>query len=201
MSRLRPAAAIGDIIRPMAVEARHARYSLDDYLRLEEYANVKHEFLDGVIHAMAGGSPEHGAITMRIGAALIAQLRGRGCTVYSSDVRIRVVATGLATYPDLSVVCGDREVDPFDPQVLVDPVLLVEVLSPSTETYDRGEKLRHYQRLPALREVLLVAHDRHEVEVWRRSDDGWSRETVGASGVVELKSIGCRLAVEALYQD
>jgi Uma2 family endonuclease len=185
----------------MAVEARHAYYTLDEYLRLEEYANVKHEYLDGVIHAMAGGTPEHGAITMRIGAALVPQLRGRGCTVYSSDVRIRVAATGLSTYPDLSVACGEREADPLDPQALVDPVVLVEVLSPSTEAYDRGEKTRHYQRIPSLGEVLFVAHDRHEVEVWRRSEDGWDRETVGAGGVVELKSIACRLEVEALYRD
>ncbi|HUP43586.1 MAG TPA: Uma2 family endonuclease, partial [Thermoanaerobaculia bacterium] len=142
-----------------------------------------------------------GAITMRIGAALVPQLRGRGCTVYSSDVRIRVAATGLSTYPDLSIACGDRNVDPLDSQALVDPVVLVEVLSPSTEAYDRGEKLRHYQRIPSLREVLIVAHDRHEVEIWRRSEDGWSRETVGAGGVVELKSITCRLEVEALYGD
>lgn len=185
----------------MAVEARHAHYTLEEYLRLEEYANVKHEYLDGVIHAMAGGTPEQGTITMRIGAALVPQLRGRGCTVYSSDVRIRVAATGLSTYPDLSVAWGDRNVDPLDPQALVDPVVLVEVLSPSTEAYDRGEKLRHYQRIPSLREVLFVAHDRHAVEIQRRSVDGWARETVGAGGVIELKSIACRLEVEALYRD
>lgn len=179
----------------------HARYTLEDYLQLEEYANVKHEYLDGAIHAMAGGSPEHGAITMRIGAALIPQLRGRRCTVYSSDVRVRVRATGLSTYPDLSVGCGEREVDPEDPQALVDPVTLVEVLSPSTEAYDRGQKLRHYQQIPALREVLLVAHDRHEVEIWRRAGDGWEREVVGAGGTVELGSIGCRLEVGSLYRD
>jgi len=185
----------------MTAEAQHALYSLEEYLHLEEYANVKHEYLDGAIHAMAGGSPEHGAITMRIGAALIPQLRGRGCTVYSSDVRVRVRATGLSTYPDLSVACGAREVDPVDAQALVDPAVLVEVLSPSTEAYDRGEKLRHYQQIPTLREVLLVAHDRREVEIRRRSGDGWDREVVGAGGSVELRSIGCRLEVDALYRD
>lgn len=185
----------------MVVESRHALYSLADYLALEEYSNVKHEYLDGVIHAMAGGSPEQGAITMRIGAALVAQLRGRGCTVYSSDVRIRVAATGLSTYPDLSVACGERREDPLDPQALAEPVVLVEVLSPSTEAYDRGEKLRHYRQIPSLREVLLVAHDRHQIEIWRRSEDGWGREAVEPGGVAELKSIGCRLEVESLYRD
>lgn len=185
----------------MTAEAQHALYTLEEYLRLEEYANVKHEYLDGAIHAMAGGSPEHGAITMRIGAALIAQLRGRGCTVYSSDVRVRVRAIGLSTYPDLSVGCGEREVDALDPPALVDPVLLVEVLGPSTEAYDRGEKLRHYQRIPSLREVLLVAHDRHEIEIQRRSGDGWERDVIGPGEVAELTSIGCRLEVDALYGD
>ncbi len=185
----------------MTAEPLHARYTLEEYLQLEEYANVKHEYLGGAIHAMAGGSPEHGAITMRIGAALIPQLRGRGCTVYSSDVRVRVRATGLSTYPDLSVGCGEREVDSLDPQALVDPVVLVEVLSPSTEAYDRGEKCHHYQQIPALREVLLVAHDRREVEIRRRSGDGWERFVVGVGGVIELASIGCRLNVDAVYQD
>jgi Uma2 family endonuclease len=182
-------------------EARHAEYTVDEYLRLEEFANVKHEYLDGAVHAIAGGTPEHGAIAIRIGAALVPQLRGRGCTVYSSDVRIRVAATGLLTYPDLSVACGEGQVDPVDPQALVDPVVVVEVLSPSTEAYDRGEKLRHYQRISSLREVLLVAHDRREVEIWRRRDDGWQREVVAAGGAVDLPSIACRLEVDALYRD
>jgi Uma2 family endonuclease len=116
-------------------------------------------------------------------------------------VRVRVRATGLSTYPDLSIGCGERQVDPLDPQSLVDPVMLVEVLSRSTEAYDRGEKLRHYQQIPALREVLLVAHDRREVEIRRRSGDGWDREVVGAGGVAELTSIRCRLEVDAVYQD
>ena len=185
----------------MTAEARDALYSLEQYLQLEEYANVKHEYLDGAIHAMAGVSPEHGAITMRIGGLLIPQLRGRRCTVYSSDVRIRVQATGFSTYPDLSIGCGERGVDPPDPQALVDPVVLVEVLSPSTEAYDRGEKLRHYQQIPTLREVLLVAHDCREVEIRQRSGDGWDRDVVGAGGSVELTSIGCRLEVDALYRE
>lgn len=182
-------------------EARHAEYTVEEYLRIEEYANVKHEYLDGAVHAIAGGSPEHGAIAMRVAAALVPQLRGRGCTVYSSDVRIRVAATSFLTYPDLSVAGGEREVDSVDPQALVDPVVVVEVLSPSTEAYDRGEKLRHYQRIPSLREVLLVAHDRREVEIWRRLGDGWEHEVVGAGGAIDLPSIGSRLEVEALYRD
>lgn len=112
-----------------------------------------------------------------------------GANVYSSDVRIRVAAIRLLTYPDLSVACGERQVDPIDPQALVDPVVLVDVLSPSTEVYDCGEKLRHYQPIPSLREALLVAHDRREVEIWPQRGDGWERELVTAGGAFELPSI------------
>jgi len=185
----------------MAVGARHATYTLDEYLALEELSNVKHEYLDGEIHAMAGGTPEHGAIAARVIAALVERLRGSGCTTYSSDVRVRVAATGLLTYPDVSVVCGEPERDPVDPNALANPVLLVEVLSPSTAAYDRGEKLAHYRRIPSLREVVLVAHDEEAAELWRRSGETWDRERVEPGGEVELGSVGCRLPVAALYGD
>lgn len=102
----------------MGRATRHAVYTLEEYLHLEEHSNVKHEFLDGQMFAMAGGTPEHGAIAMRIAASLGAQLRGKPCNVYSSDVRVRVAATGLDTYPDLSVVCGRAERDREDPNAL-----------------------------------------------------------------------------------
>lgn len=129
---------------------------------------MKHEFLDGQVYAMAGGTPEHGAIAMRVGAALLAQLHGKPCNVYSSDVRIRVVETGLDTYPDLSVVCGTEQRDSEDPLALVNPIVLVEVLSPSTEEYDRGEKLEHYKQIPSLQEVVFIDHDNLRIEVVRR---------------------------------
>src|SRR5258708_31296765 len=105
---------------------------------------------------MAGGPPEHAAISMNIGSQLREQLRGRGCQAYSSDLRIRVLATGLATYPDVTVVCKPVELDPLDRHTVTNPTLVVEVLSPSTAAYDRGEKLAHYQQIPSLREVVLV---------------------------------------------
>ena len=181
---------------------RHARYALDEYLRLEEYSNVKHEYLDGWIIAMAGGTPEHGAIAARIIARLAAQLHGRPCNVYTSDVRVRVAATGLDTYPELSVVCGEERRDSEDPNALANPVVLVEVLSASTEEYDRGEKLEHYQQIPSLREIALVSHRESLVEVWRRDPTGpWRLDVARAGGVARLDSIGCSLEVDPIYRD
>src|SRR5690606_31274388 len=122
--------------------------------------SIKHEFLDGLVWAMAGGSPEHAAIAANIVALLVNQLAGRRCRVFSSDLRVRVKATGLATYPDVTVVCEQLELDPDDPKghTVTNPKLLVEVLSPSTAEYDRGEKLDHYRQIESLEVILLVAH-------------------------------------------
>ncbi len=134
-------------------------YTYGDYLALEEVSNVRHEFLGGEIYAIAGKSPIHAAICVNVGTSLNDQLRGTGCRVHASDLRVRVLETGLVTYPDVTVVCARAEIDPENKLTIVNPKVVVEVLSPSTAAYDRGEKLTHYQRIPSLREVVLVAHD------------------------------------------
>jgi Uma2 family endonuclease len=183
----------------MTAPAPRRHFTFRDYLDLEEASNVKHEYFAGEIYAMAGGTPEHAALAMAVGGALFAQLEGRDCRVFSSDLRVRVLATGLATYPDVTVVCGDLEHDPENPATITKPTLVVEILSPSTESYDRGEKLEHYRQIPALRECVLVAHDRRLIEVWRRkADNAWSH-AVAETGALDLASIGCRLEVEPLY--
>jgi Uma2 family endonuclease len=181
--------------------ARHHRYLYRDYLALEASANVRHEFLDGEIYAMAGGTREHAAICANVVVSLGAQLRGRGCQVHSADLRIRVLETGLTTYPDVTIVCARAELDPEDRNTITNPTLLVEVLSPSTAAYDRGEKLAHYQKIASLREVVLVAHDEQLIEVWRRGDDGtWSRRET-RSGPLALEAIPCTLLVDDVYRD
>ncbi|MEZ5964036.1 MAG: Uma2 family endonuclease [Planctomycetota bacterium] len=185
----------------MTVAHRAARYSIEDYLRLEEFANVKHEFCDGRIFAMAGGTPEHGALAVRVATALSNQLRGKRGNVYGSDTRVRVVATGLDTYPDVSVVCGSEQRDREDRLALVNPIVLVEVLSPATEAYDRGDKLEHYQRIPALQEIVLVAQDEPAIDVWRRRDDGWASARFGPGQVARLESIDCSLDVDEVFRD
>lgn len=187
--------------RYMVSPARHHRYTYAEYLALERDSNTRHEFCGGEIFAMAGGTPTHAVICANLTVLLGSQLRGRGCMAHSSDLRIRVLETGLATYPDVSVICGRRELDPDDRNTVTNPVLLVEVLSPSTADYDRGEKLRHYQRIASLREVVLVAHDERLLEVWQRGDGGaWSRREL-RHGVLELTSVPCVLAIDEVYRD
>jgi Uma2 family endonuclease len=186
------------------VSATHHRFDFAEYVELEANSTVKHEFLDGRVFAMAGGSPEHAAITANVARLIGNALAGRPCRVYSPDLRVRVPDTGLGTYPDVSVVCGAVELDPSDPKQLTvtNPLLLVEVLSPSTEDYDRGEKLGHYKHIPSLVEVVFVAHDRHEVEVVRREKDGsWSRHVGHEGETVRLTSLGCELSVSAIYEN
>lgn len=185
----------------MVAPVRLHRYTYSEYLSLEDGSNVRHEFLDGEIYAMAGGTPEHAAVCMNVGTSLNNQLRGKGCRVHSSDLRIRVLETGLATYPDVTVVCARAEIDPENKLTIINPKVLVEVLSPSTAAYDRGEKLTHYQRIPSLREVVLVAHDERLIEVWRRDEIGTWTRTEARSGSILLESIGCSLEVADVYRD
>jgi Uma2 family endonuclease len=185
----------------MTVRAVRHRYTYQEYLAYERAANVRHEFFDGEIYGMAGGTPAHAAISVNVSSLLRDQLRGRGCQAFSSDLRIRVLETGLATYPDVTVVCGRTETESGDPHTVTNPVLVVEVLSPSSATYDRGEKLEHYKRIRSLREVVLVAHDERLIEVWRRDHDGtWSRREA-RSGAIALTAIECSLAVDEVFRD
>lgn len=183
----------------MSTTPRQVHHSYAEYLALEDESPVRHEYLDGEIYAMAGGSPDHAALA----AAIIGALRGAlppGCRVFTSDLRIRILETGLSTYPDAAVVCGRTLRAPDDPMAVVNPMVLVEVTSPSTEEYDRGEKLRHYRTIPSLREVLIASHRRPEVTLHRRSDAGWTTETASSGEAVRLESVGAALAVDDLYR-
>src|ERR1043166_1320284 len=181
-------------------EPRH-RYAYEQYLAYEHDAAAKHEFVDGEIYAMAGGSPRHNALALRIGAA-IENTRRPGCVALQSDQKIRVLATGRATYPDVTMVCGPLERDPNDPwrQTLTNPTLLIEVLSPSTEEVDRISKRRDYQLIPTLQESVLVSQSEPRVEVYRRQSSGsWEYFDV-REGIVKLAT-GPTLDLAALYDD
>lgn len=174
-------------------------YSLADYLAVEEVSGVRHEYLNGEIFAMAGGTPEHAALAAAIVVLLGAKLEG-DCRPYSADLRIRVQATGLATYADASVICGEPIRDPVSPTHVTNPSLVVEVSSPSTEAYDRGDKREHYQQIPSLRAYVLVAQDRKRVEVFtRRTDGSWDYQVGGAGESVALGAMNVVLAVDDLY--
>lgn len=185
------------------VQPVRQRFDFAAYVQLEEDSPIKHEFLDGVVWAMAGGSPDHAGIAANVARLLGNQLASQRCRVFTSDLRVRVKATGLGTYPDVTVVCGQLELDPEDPKhhTVTNPRMIVEVLSPSTEDYDRGEKLDHYRQIPSLDVVLLVAHDARRVEIWRRGDREWSAESVGDAATIDLAEIRCRLPLDDVYRD
>ena len=184
------------------VASHRSRYTRAEYIALERSANSKHEYLDGNIYARAGGSREHALHGANVLTLLSIALRGRPCAAHTSDLRIRVVDTGLETYPDASVICGQPEIDPDDKHAVTNPVVLVEITSPSTEDYDRGDKLAHYQRIPSLREVVFVGHREKVIEVVRREEDGsWSRHEARPGRVAKLESIGCELPVDEVYRD
>jgi Uma2 family endonuclease len=186
----------------MTEPAQKIVFSYAEYLERERANERKHEFLAGEIFAMAGGTPEHARLAANVTAALVAQLRRRPCAVFSSDLRVRVLATGLATYPDVSVVCGKIERDSEDEDAAVNPVLLVEVLSDSTEAYYRGEKFAHYRRIPSLKEYVLVSQHRPCIEVFRRNDDDtWTLHEASEHGRARLASIDCELQVDDTYED
>jgi Uma2 family endonuclease len=171
-----------------------------EYARLEEGSPIKHEYLAGHIYAMAGGTPEHAALAMAVGARLTLALAGGRCRVFSSDLRIRVRKTGLGTYPDVSVVCGPREVDPEDPNTVTNPTVLVEVTSKSTEEYDRLKKFDHYREIPSLREYVLVSHGEPAIEVRRRDSDGtWTTHVAQSGESIKLESVPCTLDVREIY--
>jgi Uma2 family endonuclease len=176
------------------------RHTYQDYVWLEEESSSRHEFLEGEIFAMAGGTPEHAAMAAEVIGQLREKLRGGPCRVFTSDLGVRVLATGLATYPDASVVCGPTERDPDKKTNVTNPRLLVEVTSDGTEEYDRGEKLEHYKRIPSLQAVIIVSHRDALVEVWARSPgtEAWTRTEARSGQSAKVAGMPCVLEVDAI---
>jgi Uma2 family endonuclease len=185
----------------MSTTVRRVHHTYAEYLALEDASPIRHEYLDGEIYAMAGGTPDHAALAARA-IGLLTNRLPPDCRIFTSDLRVRIASSGLSTYPDAAIVCGRTLRAPDDPIAIVNPVLLIEVTSPSTEEYDRGEKLRHYQHLPSLREVLILSHREPRVTRVRRGDgDEWTtRDFVGGQAIDLLTPSGT-LLVDELYRD
>lgn len=178
------------------------RMTYAEYLALERTSAEKHEYLRGEVWAMAGGTPRHALMQANCSRLLGAALAGKPCGVYSSDLRVRIEATDRSTYPDVTVVCGKRDVAKDDSDAVTNPVVIVEVLSETSEASDRGEKFAHYRRLDSLKEYVLVNHQRRLVEVFRRgSGISWEYFPFGEQDRVELKSIDVTLAIEEIFRD
>ena len=173
----------------------------EEYLAFERKAKTKHEYLDGQIFAMSGASFTHNFITMNTANQLYNQLVGGECQVAASDMRVKVPQTESYFYPDIVVVCGEprSEDNVFD--TLMNPTLIVEVLSPSTAAYDRGEKFEHYQQIVSLKEYTLISQDEVHVEQYYRQGMRWLRfEFRGLEAVLSLRSIGCELGLRDAYR-
>jgi len=179
------------------------RISPAEYLACERKAEFKSEFFQGEVFAMAGGSPTHSMIAANLIREAGNGLKGKPCGVYNSDLRVKVQATGLYTYPDASIVCGDLEFDDDGRDTVVNPTVIVEVLSDSTEKYDRGRKSNHYRQIPSLREIVLITQDQIHVERFvRQPEGGWLLlEEKNPSGTFELSSLGIMIAMSELYRN
>ena len=172
-----------------------------EYLAIERRADFKSEFFAGEMFAMAGASRDHNKVKDSLIAALRAAFRGGPCTTYSSDQRVLVDSTGLYTYPDIVVVCGPEKISPDDDETLVNPTAIIEVLSPSTEKYDRGAKFRNYKQIPSLQEYILVAQDEALIDRYIRQADGsWALISfVGLDDTLVFTSVLASVPLAEVY--
>jgi Uma2 family endonuclease len=178
--------------RPVVTEAM--------YLAMERASDIKHEYRGAELWAMAGASPRHNRLAARCIAELDGALREGDCVPLGSDQRVHVPASGDYCYPDVTVICGEVHYHPEDPDSITNPRLIVEVLSRSTEKDDRGTKFEEYRSIESLGEYVLVWQDRVKVEIRRReSQKRWTIEELGAGDVIELRSVGATLRVDAVY--
>ena len=174
--------------------------SPEEYLSLERRAEFKSEYVDGVAYAMAGGSERHNLITANLIIALGVQLRDRPCRVYPSDLKVRLPNSRKFFYPDVSVVCGETQFADEEGDVILNPVLIVEVLSDSTEAFDRGRKFSSYQQIESLREYLLVSQGEFLVEHYLRQEAGWFyTKAAGLDAALALPTLDCRMALSDVY--
>ena len=186
----------------MSLPQRVARLTPTEYLKLERAAELRHEYFNGEMFAMSGGSPQHSLIKMNTGRDLGNKLKHRPCTAFDSDLRIRVSSSGLYTYPDISVVCGELEFDDNQRDTMLNPTLLVEVLSASSEAYDRGEKFAHYRQIASLREFVLISQKSPSIERYLRNpDETWTLTAViGRDANIHLPSIDVTLSLAEVYE-
>jgi Uma2 family endonuclease len=186
----------------MSAVAASVRYTAAEYLALERAATLgRSEFINGQIYAMSGASREHNLISGNVFGEIRNQLRGRPCEAYMNDMRVRVNVTGAYLYPDVVVVCGEPRFEDASVDTLTNPTVIIEVLSPSTEGFDRGGKFAHYRRLASLQEYVLIAQDRVSVERFVRRGEEWVlSEATEQSATILLAAIDCRLALADVYE-
>jgi Uma2 family endonuclease len=172
-----------------------------EYLKYERSSQVKHEYYAGEIFAMTGASKNHNRIVTSTLAALYAQLRERPCDVFPGDMRVKPHSGLLYAYPDITVVCGTPEFEDDEVDTLLNPTVIIEVLSPSTEAYDRGKKFQHYRTIPSFQEYLLIAQDSVRVEHYTLRDNEWILTDASTlDAIITLPSIDCTLSLSDVYE-
>lgn len=177
------------------------RFTAEEYLVTERMSNRRHEFVDGVIYNMAGASEPHNIITMNLAGNLFRCVKSRGCRIYSNDMRVQIPRKTLYAYPDVVVVCGEPELADSHNDTLLNPTILIEVLSPSTADFDRNVKAKRYRRILSLQEFLLVEQDECYIEHFRReSDTSWDVEKIlNLKATLRFASLGCEIPVSEVY--
>jgi Uma2 family endonuclease len=184
----------------VAVKDNSPRFTPEEYFAWEEQQLEKHEYIGGEVYAMTGGTVNHSEIAVNFVSLLRSHLRGSGCKTLNSDCRLNIVGTDDYTYPDISVTCDDR--DKNTTKYITYPCLLVEVLSPSTEAYDRGGKFRMYRQNPVLQDYVLVSVEKIEVDLYRKTESGsWEIINYQAGDTIELRSVNLTFPIEQIYQD
>ncbi len=175
------------------------KWTPESYLEFERASETRHEYLDGEVFEMVGGSPRHNLIMVNALASLHAQLANRPCFVYPSDQRVKVRKAKFYTYPDISIVCGEPL---YEGETLLNPSVIIEVLSPSTEAYDRGKKFEYYRLLESLQSYVLISQDNPRIEHYmRQSDTAWLfTEAAGLDAALDLPSVQCMLRLRDVYQ-
>jgi Uma2 family endonuclease len=176
------------------------RFTPEEYFQWEEGQQLRHEYINGEVYAMSGGTINHSKIASNLNFILKSHLRGGGCQILTSDARVNIVQSNDYVYPDLSVTCDDR--DRAAIQAVKYPCLVVEILSPSTANYDRGDKFRMYRRNPSLRDYLLIDTEKIAIDLYRHNELGnWEIVNYQAKDLIELESINLSCLIEDIYED
>lgn len=187
----------------MSALAQPDRMSEEEYLAFERAAEFRHEFIDGEIYAMTGASEKHVDITYNLTGMLYGALRGSPCRALGNDMRVRISQNRNYTYPDISVVCGERQLVEDEPiMTLLNPTVIIEVLSPSTEAYDRGKKFQEYRTIDSLQDYVLVSQDQAHVDVFsRREDNTWLLTSAdGLTDTLQLPALNVSLPMAEVYE-
>lgn len=177
------------------------RYTLEEYIELDKHSEEKFEYFDGEVFNMSGVHPNHSRLELRLAGLLDAQIGKRGCTIFSANLRVKVPSLPPYRYPDLSALCGKPEFEEHSGLLcLTNPVLLVEILSTTTEAFDRGEKFTHYKSIPSFQEYLLIAQNKKRVTHYlRQTERAWLQTEYAEGEILPIVTLECELNVDALY--